>query len=1574
MSDNRESVVFRLESSYGSSTDPGPWRALPPGARFDTSLNISNKRITSLGRKFADTFVYGRVAGTWSLKFVADYGYLDPLLLAFESYEYEPSTGTHHFRKANNQRPRSFTVRYVRLNRIAGGPDGSDEINYYFGCVCKEFKINKNSETSEIEVEMSGLLADTDLRTTNLSNTDFTKYLTTKDDKAYGLMEWACLFFDSIESDSYVEMVDSAGLSMSNAVDSLYSICTPISPNFMEGKPEFQYSFNAYANDIDRVKRRVFTGGRSVYSRLLPDMKANRPLGKGMSPMQDMYLVSYTGSMRDDDGVDNIKDAFDRSEKKMVVHMSNCVFDSTQMQSGDGSKLMDSISGSKCGDIEVTVVSPCGDILENPFQMFEEARPNEDYDSEVRKGVAYLTRYKARTIAKALPDALVADGTVYSTYRIGDKAFQNIPLDDTMGGRLVIPDSVTAIGDNAFDGCGISDLVIGNGVTRLGAYAFANNVDMTSLTIPVSLVATGIDKDGRYCTGSNFAFIQPTGGYRLTTVRFTKGTGVGPVYTYSSATPVDGLDALFKGLNLPDIRFTPWFQCRTTVTSVTFGDGVSVLGSFQMAGLTKVTSVTLPQTFTKFGAYCFFGAGVTSVNFGSARTNNMFSPRSVTIGASVYSIPTIGVFYGSSIDSIPFETPMAIPPYTFELSSCTQVGSIEVPAMVTKIGMNAFKGCTVGRFVFGNELTEIGQGALALDWAKVSDQSTIEFKGSRSATMNGNPFGDIGIRIGDSEESETYGALIGYLKNRVLTFNAGSPYYLRTEETVADGGSEDDTPGGGSGGDLGGNDTDIDIDQPGSGGGQGGSDDSGGGSGSGTGSGQGSAGTMAVPDYTKAYVAYTSGTNTYVDVGQFKYEIDTVGNTATVVGKATGGLPYKTGDTLYLEVPAKIVAMVGVTPFDLTVTKIGQLAFAESTWGTVLNTIGEVRVVLGAGTTVTTDPFGFRSITDSIRVVFTGTGRLEYSSEAYSGSTVSAFVLDGKVTMGSTELLKNCSRLGTVTTVDGWEYLPDRIMKGVGTATSGTTVTLGTGVSEVGMEVFSGARIGTMTLEGTFDGTDVDPHSMDGLDAKVLVLQGGGQYGAAETDPDYGTKTCFKQGFGTEPTAISSLATDDERKAKRAELGIADKAGDWPVQIGTLTVKDTSLGRNAFDWCNIGTVELGKDGRKPTFVGTHVFDRVKVDRFVLNDCLPANTDLAKYMFYGYNKDSGPKIRFIESLEIDNSSGTAYDSVFSYCMADRITFKGEFGMACTSNVKALRFDRVRMMYQASVRELEFDGDFECRDDVSDMYYQWAPIVRGRIFCKVRQNKTPVLSDSKVREDATVPSTAKYYLVADSRTSKCTWLFYRASKNDAVHLIRRRSEEDESMWYSEGDFEKVDGKYPKSATITGYKHLHMAFCDRMQQGSDTIGPAESGAYRTLAYPAISDKGSGSKYPKWDTAGEVYDLLKGKKFVLVTVGSDGSVVRKTKANLDANTDYKENYAVFLEVDSFDDAITGVTKADLAGYTERSRLSSGEGGNASTAGATQFQTSADSTTTVDWDHLEALDTLDRGFFKAWKFSDFTA
>ena len=93
-----------------------------------------------------------------------------------------------------------------------------------------------------------------------------------------------------------------------------------------------------------------------------------------------------------------------------------------------------------------------------------------------------------------IPSSIVIKEVEYKISSIGDKAF----FDCSGLTSVTIPNSVTSIGDHAFNGSGLTSITIPNSVTSIGDGAFFYCYRLTSFTIPNSVTSIG-DLAFYYC-------------------------------------------------------------------------------------------------------------------------------------------------------------------------------------------------------------------------------------------------------------------------------------------------------------------------------------------------------------------------------------------------------------------------------------------------------------------------------------------------------------------------------------------------------------------------------------------------------------------------------------------------------------------------------------------------------------------------------------------------------------------------------------------------------------------------------------------------------------------------------------------------------------------------------------------------------------------------------------------------------------------------------------------------------------------------------------------------------------------
>ena len=79
------------------------------------------------------------------------------------------------------------------------------------------------------------------------------------------------------------------------------------------------------------------------------------------------------------------------------------------------------------------------------------------------------------------------DGVLYNKEKSQLLAFPSGKKDT----NITLPSSLTAIGDNAFNGCGVASITIPAQVSSIGRYAFANCKNLTSIDLPQSVNTIG---------------------------------------------------------------------------------------------------------------------------------------------------------------------------------------------------------------------------------------------------------------------------------------------------------------------------------------------------------------------------------------------------------------------------------------------------------------------------------------------------------------------------------------------------------------------------------------------------------------------------------------------------------------------------------------------------------------------------------------------------------------------------------------------------------------------------------------------------------------------------------------------------------------------------------------------------------------------------------------------------------------------------------------------------------------------------------------------------------------------------
>ena len=365
-----------------------------------------------------------------------------------------------------------------------------------------------------------------------------------------------------------------------------------------------------------------------------------------------------------------------------------------------------------------------------------------------------------------------------------------------VNGDVVIPASVTSIGDGAFSGCsGLTSVTIPASVTYIGADAFYYCSGLTSMTIPASVTSIG---DGAFsgCSGlmafsvadANPAY-QAVSGLLLTKDGKELLFGVnGNVVIPDSVTSIgnraffgcSGLTSVAIPNSVTSIGYRAFSGCRG-LTSVTIPDSVTNIGEYAFYYCTGLTSVAIPDSVTSIGNRTFFGCGglkMLSVP-GSWEGTDMLASAGVPEGCEVlYGIRletdildgvtwTYSVSNGtatvrgatSEVESLTIPSLLGGVPVACignkAFYGCNGLTDVTIPEGVTEVGPHAFESCTRLRTVtVPASLKKAGEDAFAecTGLVAVHVQDLAAWCGIQFGNANANPLCYAGLLFVDGTE------------------------------------------------------------------------------------------------------------------------------------------------------------------------------------------------------------------------------------------------------------------------------------------------------------------------------------------------------------------------------------------------------------------------------------------------------------------------------------------------------------------------------------------------------------------------------------------------------------------------------------------------------------------------------------------------------------------------------------------------------------------------------------------------------------------------------------------------------
>ena len=320
-------------------------------------------------------------------------------------------------------------------------------------------------------------------------------------------------------------------------------------------------------------------------------------------------------------------------------------------------------------------------------------------DARRVQGVYYIIKDRTKIICdgafnccSALAEVVIPN----SVTSIGNSAFANC----SALSNIAIPDSVTSIGNYAFSSCcSLSDIIIPDSVENVGNGAFEYCSLLECISIPESVICLN---GNPFCNWNgkleclSYCFIYEDDvlfNMKKSEIISFRKQKIESYIIPDSVTSIG--DSAFSGCHslsnivIPDSVTSignDSFRDCSSLSNIVIPDSVSNIGNYAFSSCTSLSNIVIPDSVTSIGVWAF---------------SDCYSLSSIVIPDSVTSIGTGAFSDCTSLSKIVIPDGVISIGYC-AFSRCYSLSNIVIPDSVTSIGEEAFGGCSI----FPNDLKQ----------------------------------------------------------------------------------------------------------------------------------------------------------------------------------------------------------------------------------------------------------------------------------------------------------------------------------------------------------------------------------------------------------------------------------------------------------------------------------------------------------------------------------------------------------------------------------------------------------------------------------------------------------------------------------------------------------------------------------------------------------------------------------------------------------------------------------------------------------------------------------------------------